>query len=177
MNRISYTTVPPQPVSSSSHVPAAGWRWHTPTIFALFALCFVLPFATVSCDGAKTSFTGIQLVTHTVPNGGRVDEGSDCSADLSTCVEHDASFPAEIALLAALIGCALGLLGIQKGPGWCAGVALVAMVDLLWQTVGTFANVTYHAGLDGALALSALAAVMHLVRAVRRRRAAKAQLE
>jgi hypothetical protein len=180
MNRISYNTAPPQQVRSLSTSPrlrATIRRWHTPTVFALVALCFVLPFATVSCDKARTSFTGIQLVTRTVPHGGQVDEGSDCSADLSTCVEQHASFPAEIALLAALLGCALGLLAVQKGPGWCAGVASVAMLDLVWQTVGTFANVTYHPGLDGALALSAWAAVVHLVRARRRRRAARAQLE
>ena len=180
MNRISYDTATPPQVPSLSSRPrlqATIRRWHTPTVFALFALCFFLPFATVSCDKARTSFTGIQLVTRTVPQGGYVDEGSDCSADLSTCVEQHASFPAEIALLAALLGCALGLLAVQRGPGWCAGVALVAMLYIVWQTAATFADVTYHAGLDGALALSAWAAVVHLVRARRRRRAARAQLE
>ena len=42
----------------------------SPALFALICLGFLLPFATVSCDDARTSFTGIQLVTHTVPSGG-----------------------------------------------------------------------------------------------------------
>src|SRR5438309_10341169 len=50
----------------------------SPALFALICMAFVLPFATVSCDGAETSFTGLQLVTWTVPQGGPVSE-SDCS--------------------------------------------------------------------------------------------------
>jgi hypothetical protein len=146
-------------------------------VFALFLLCFLLPFATVSCDSAKTSFTGIQLVTRTVPSGGKVDEGADCSTDLSVCVERQGSFSAEVAVIAASIGCLLALFGIQKGPGWCAGAAFAAMLELGWASAASLADVNFHAGFKCALALSAWAAVLHLVRAVRRRRAAKAQLE
>src|SRR5438477_7786179 len=75
----------------------------SPALFALICLAFVLPFATVSCDNAKTSFTGLQLVTHTVPSGGAVHEEGDCSGELGGCVESQGS------LLAALaFGMALG---------------------------------------------------------------------
>src|SRR5438094_10634277 len=99
-------------------------RWISPSLFALAALCFLLPFATVACDGATKSFTGIQLVTHTVPAGGMVD---DCSADLSTCIEQETSTAAGLALLAALIGASLGCFSVVRGPGWCAAVALRAL--------------------------------------------------
>src|SRR6185295_7071299 len=98
-------------------------RLISPSLFALAALCFLLPFGTVSCDGAKTSFTGIQLVTHTVPQGGPIDE-PDCSADLSTCIEHETSTAAGLALLAALVGVVLGYHNNVRGPGWCAMVTL-----------------------------------------------------
>src|ERR687888_2256848 len=91
-------------------------RWLSPTLFALIALCFFLPFATVSCDNARTSFTGVQLVTKTVPKGGKVDEAPDCAADLSVCVEKEASRTGRLALFGALAGLLLGLFGVIKGP-------------------------------------------------------------
>lgn len=149
-------------------------RWHSPTIFALVGLCFLLPFATVSCDNAKTSFTGVQLVAHTVPKGGHLDEAPDCSSDISACVEREASLPAEIALAAAIVGFILAALGVTKGPGWCAGVAFGAMVKLLFTDSILGPDIRYRSGFEAALGLSAWAAVVHLVRAVRRRRAARA---
>ena len=56
-------------------------RWHSPVLFGLIGLCFLLPFATVSCDGAETTFTGAQLVTWSVPEGGAID-GVDISAQV-----------------------------------------------------------------------------------------------
>ena len=106
-------------------------RWHSPTLFALVGLCFLLPFATVSCDNAKTTFTGAQLVTRTVPLGGMVHKpGYGCTTDLSRCVESQASTPATVALAAAILGLALGLLGITRGPGWCAATGLIALLVL-----------------------------------------------
>src|SRR6516165_5519439 len=101
-------------------------RWLSPSLFTLIALCFLLPFATVSCDDANTTFTGAQLVTHTVPRGGVLDEAPECSTDISVCVERNASTTATIALFAALIGLALGLIGVGRGPGWCAAVGFGA---------------------------------------------------
>jgi hypothetical protein len=58
----------------------------SPALFALICISFLRPFATVSCDGAQTSFTGLELATWRVPAGGHVSE-SDCDADISSCVE------------------------------------------------------------------------------------------
>jgi len=149
-------------------------RWLSPTLFALIALCFFLPFATVSCDSARTSFTGVQLVTHTVPKGGRVDEAPDCAADLSTCVEHEASFTAAVALLSAIVGLLLGLFAVSKGPGWFASVTFGALVTLALEPFDLFGpDVTLHAGMELALLLSAWAVALHGRRAWRRRHGAR----
>ena len=153
---------------------AAVRRWHSPTIFALIGLSFFLPFATVSCDNAETSFNGVQLVTRTVQHGGRVDEPPDCAADISTCVEQDASLSAEVALVAAIVGFLLGVFGVVKGPGWCAGVSLGALLNISPALDFLGPDVTTHLGFNGALALSGWAAAVHVVRAVRRRRGIKA---
>jgi hypothetical protein len=145
-------------------------RWLSPSLFALIALCFLLPFGTVSCDTARTTFTGVQLVTWTVPAGGWVNEGSDCIGDLGSCVEHQASFGATVALVAAAIGLLLGLLGVVRGPGW---FALVGIGALLWDglnAIGSLAGVTFRYGYVLALLLFAWVGVLHLRRAWRRMR-------
>jgi hypothetical protein len=140
-------------------------RWLSPVYFGLAALAFLLPFATVSCDDATTTFTGLQLVTHTVPAGGRVNE-VDCSADLSACVEHRGSTTAGIALAAALIGLLLGLLGIGRGAGWCAAIGFLAMAILPFES--DMANVNARSGYLLAL-LSLLAACgLQMIRRFRR---------
>jgi hypothetical protein len=144
-------------------------RWLSPAYFGLAALAFLLPFATVSCDNATTTFTGIQLVTHTVPAGGRVDE-ADCSADLSACVEHRASTTAGIALAAVLVGLILGLLGIGRGAGWCAAVGFLATAILPFKS--DMASVNARSGYLLAL-LSLLAACgLQMIRRFRRPRPA-----
>lgn len=143
-------------------------RWLSPSLFALIALCFLLPFATVSCDDATTTFTGAQLVTHTVPPGGVLYEAPDCSNDISVCVERNASTTATIALLAALIGLALGVLGVGRGPGWCAAVGFAALLTLPFRgLVGP--DVRMHSGWTLALCLSAFTGCVHIRRAWRRR--------
>jgi ABC-type glycerol-3-phosphate transport system permease component len=129
-------------------------RWLSPSLLALIALCFLLPFATVSCDDARTTFTGAQLVTRTVPAGGMVNEGGDCSADLSRCVQDRSSLPATVALVAALVGLVLGFVGITKGSGWCAALgigALLWLVEPALEPLGP--DVRLHAGYDLALLL------------------------
>ena len=113
-------------------VRSASRRWLSPTLFAVVAIGFFLPFATVSCDSASTSFTGIQLVTHRVPPGGDLagDEWSGCQTYIGRCVEQSASNTAGLALAVALAGLALGVVGVARGPGWCALVGLGAMLDL-----------------------------------------------
>jgi hypothetical protein len=145
-------------------------RWLSPSLFALVALCFLLPFATVSCDDASTTFTGAQLVTWTVPNGGVLDEGPDCSSDISACVESTAAPPATLALLAAFAGLVLGLFGIVRGPGWCAGIGSLTVIYLPFSG-GVFGpTVTTHSGYVLALLLFLCVWVLHIVRAFRRMR-------
>src|SRR5262245_55461421 len=109
-------------------------RWLSPALFALVALCFLLPWATVSCDGAETTFTGVQLITTRVPDGGTIDE-AQCSADIGTCIERSAGLATTVAFALALIGLALGLVGVVRGPGWCA---LGGMVALAWSTADSW---------------------------------------
>lgn len=154
-----------------SQVAGVSRRWLSPTLFALIALCFLLPFATVSCDHASTTFTGIQLVTKTVPKGGVLDEAPDCSSEISVCVERKASFTAQLALALALIGLVLGALGIVKGPGWVASATLGTLVTLALEPFDMLGpDVTLHAGMQLALLLATWATVLHGWRAWRRRR-------
>jgi hypothetical protein len=147
----------------------ATHRWLSPSLFALIVLCFFLPFATVSCDNATTSFTGIQLVTHTVPAGGVLHEGSDCSTDISICVERSAASTATFALALALVGVLLGLLGIARGPGWCAALGAIALVSLQWSGGFIFGpDIYFHSGYDIALLLFVFLWGMHIRRAWRR---------
>jgi hypothetical protein len=145
-------------------------RWLSPSLFALVGLCFLLPFATVSWDNAKTTFTGVQLVTRTVPAGGMVSEGADCSADLSECVQDRGSLPATVALVSAVVGLALGLAGIAKGSGWCATSGVIALLWLVEPALEPFGpDVRLHAGYDLALLLFICAAGIRIRAAWRRR--------
>jgi hypothetical protein len=152
-------------------------RWHSPTVFTLIALCFLLPFGTVfvvgGCDGtnlnSSTKFTGAQLVTRTVPHGGR---DPDCQRDISVCVERAGATAAEIAFGAAIVGLILGLLGIARGPGWCAAVGLFTLL-VLWMSLSNLQEDSFstHAGYSLALLLFLWAGLVHLRRAVKRSRA------
>jgi hypothetical protein len=157
---------------------AAFKRWLSPSIFALAALAFLLPFATVSCDQAQTTFSGVQLVTRTVPHGGTVDvpectdrfEGGD-PVTLGGCVEATASTAATVALVAVVLGFILGAFGIARGPGWCALVSLGAM----WYVKGVTVldDVNYRAGSNVLLGLLICAGVLHGYRALTRWQAKK----
>jgi hypothetical protein len=132
----------------------------------LAALAFLLPFATVSCDNAKTTFTGIQLVTRSVPRGGMVNETGGCTGDLSGCVERRSSDTARAALAAAVIGLILGLFRLQRGPGWCAAAGLAATVTLLFESGN--ADLSLHAGYLLTLFFFAWVGGLHFRRAFRR---------
>ena len=150
-------------------------RWHSPSVFTLIALCFLLPFATVTfvsgcgefTDG-QTSFTGIQLVTRTVPRGtGMADcrwraDGGGGRPD--QCVEKEGATTAEVAFAAVIVGVVLGLLGIAGG-GWCALVGLAAFLQLLF-TVGDFKP---HVGYALAFGLLVWAGILHFRRLRKRR--------
>ena len=142
-------------------------RWHLPTVFAAVFIAFCFPFATVSCDGAETSFTGMQLVTHTVPHGGTFeDEDTGKPTEISDRVESQGSITATLMLLVAAIGLALGLLR-KRGTGWCALVGLVLTLVLGANT--SMAEVTYRWGYWSTLLLFVWACLVHVGRAARRR--------
>ena len=158
-------------IATTAH--AASRRWLSPALFALIGLAFLLPFATVSCDNAATTFTGVQLVAHAVPQGGSLagDEYADCHTYIGTCVEHSASGIATLALVAALVGLALGLCAITKGPGWCASIGLGAMVALPFQGGILGPDVTLRLGYDLAFWVFVAVGLLHARRAwVRRKR-------
>jgi hypothetical protein len=157
-------------------------RWHSPSLFTLIALCFLLPFATVfvvsGCGTqpeSSTKFTGAQLVTHTVPDGGK---DPDCSRDISVCVERAGATTADVAFGAAILGLILGLLGIERGPGRCASLGLGALVWLFGDFVTlTDDDFSPHAGYWLALLLFLWAGLVHLRRAWRRRHPARRTME
>ncbi len=155
----------------ATKVGSTSRRWLSPALFALIGIAFLLPFATVSCDGAKTTFSGIQLVTHTVPPGGNLagDQESDCQTYIGRCVEHTSSNTATVALVAALLGLALGLSGIVRGPGWCALVGLGAMVILPFEGI-LGPQVKLHSGYTLAFWLFIAVWSLHVRRAWRRRK-------
>jgi hypothetical protein len=144
----------------------------SPALFALAALSFLLPFGTVSCDTAKTSFTGVQLVTYTVPAGGAVSEGGDCTGDLGGCVEGEASWIAILALACALGGLIMGVRGRMRGPGWFAVGGFLAMLGLVGQAILSFADVRFEVGWRLGFGAFLVAMCVHGYAALKRRRAA-----
>ena len=140
-------------------------RWHSPAVFALIGLCFLLPFGTASCNGTETTFTGAQLATWNVP-----DDGSVHSITLRMHVEDGGSALAAAALAAAARSLVIGVLRLPWGEGYCAGLALALMVVLLGKAVNSFAT-TIHAGYGLALLLLLWAAAMHARRSWRAGRA------
>ena len=153
-------------------------RWLSPSVFTLVALCFLLPFATVSyvggCENSgepgEASFTGIQLVTRTVPTATGADN-RHWAHELSNYVEHTSATAAEIAFAAAIVGLVLGLLGLAGGPGLCAAVGLGAVLQLPF-TIGDGYEWDAHAGHWLTLAGFAGAGALHFLRWAERRRIA-----
>ena len=122
-------------------------------LYLLVAIFLFLPFATVSCHGASTTFTGSQLVTQTVPQGGVLHEDK-CSGEISDCVERNSSPKMTVALLAAALGSLLLAFGVGRGPGWCAAVGFVAMLSLLGSGFDLEGpQVDYHWGFGAMLLL------------------------
>lgn len=131
-----------------------------------------------SCDGASTTFTGMQLVTETVPHGGAVDEPPDCTGDLSGCVEDQASATATVAFLAALLGSVLGAFGLRRGPGWAAAAGLAATLWLGAIALAPFGpDVAFRSGYRLALLFFVWATSLHARRAWRRRRERRRERE
>jgi hypothetical protein len=151
-------------------------RWHSPSVFTLIALCFLLPFATVtfvsSCSASghgTTRFTGIRLVTRTVPSGtgtgecGARESTNWVGKPINTCVDQAAATTAEIAFGAALVGLLLALVGVAGGPGWCAAVGLAALVQIPIVSLGDY-EFSPRSGYWLALSLFSWAGILHLRR-------------
>jgi hypothetical protein len=132
-------------------------------------LAFALPFATVSCDTDETTFTGAQLATWSVPEGGQLD-ARNCRDDIAGCVEREGSLLAGVVAVAALAGIVLGLWRTPKGEGWCAAAGLVAILLLTAQALRPRAvDVSLHSGFWVILALLLWATALHAARRLRRR--------
>ncbi len=153
-------------------------RWHSPTAFSLIALCFVLPFATVTFVGGCESsgeagdahFTGIQLVTRSVPPATGADS-KQYARFLARHVEDADSTAAEIAFAAVLVGLGLGLFGVAGGAGVCAAVGLGAVLQLSF-TLGDGYDWQPHIGQWLALGGFAWVWLLHLFRWTQRRQIA-----
>jgi hypothetical protein len=137
---------------------------HSPVVFAGIVAAFFLPFATVSCEGAETTFTGVQLVTKTVPEGGVIDEEE---GEISDRVESESSGVAAIIIFVAVAGFIIGAFGIERGPGWIAALGIILTIVLGANTEQ--ADVQYLVGYKLVFALFIWAGVLHLARALGRR--------
>ena len=99
-----------------------------PLAFALALLAFALPFATVSCDGARVEASGADLVLRTPPETeGRAPEG----IDLGELVVAAGGGLATAAFLAFALGLLASARMWQSGWAPFAGVAGVAALVFL----------------------------------------------
>jgi hypothetical protein len=130
-------------------------------LFVGALLGFLLPFATVSCDGSVT-FTGLELAT------ANVDSSDD--AELATDVEENGAVTAAVAL--GLIAVGLGLLSAGvRGWGVAAAAAMLALLMLPWIAIGAFADFELHVGYILSVTSLAVIAGRRRVESFRRRRA------
>jgi hypothetical protein len=114
-------------------------------------------------------FTGYELATWRVPETtppATTDDGDNLKDE----IESQASVWALIALIAAVVGVALGLLG-RRGAGIAASVGLFAIITLFATAFNTNATVEFEDGYVSAAALFGLAAAWQAVIAIRRVRA------
>jgi uncharacterized membrane protein YciS (DUF1049 family) len=120
----------------------------------------------------QTTFTGIQLVTETVPAGGNVN-----GTPLGEQVEAEASHAAVAAFASAVVGFLLSMLGVQRGPGWLAAAGFAALLALIWNAMSTMADVYFESGFTLALLLFLVLWLLYVTRWVRRVRAARRDTE
>lgn len=144
-------------------------------LFAAAALCFLLPFGTVSCSGDGTvKVTGAELVTRTVPGAG----ATQGEPTLAQQVEDDGFVPAVVALVAVLLGFAL-VVTRPEAIGKAFVITLVGIVALLClpgTAVLELADFTLGAGFVLALVLELLLACVWVI-LLRRRRSDRAWTE
>jgi hypothetical protein len=136
-------------------------------LYATVVLCFLLPFGTVSCGGNdRVSVTGVQLATWSVPGAAQGPDGPNFAQH----VEDEGSFPALLALVAALVALALAWTAFI---GWRFVAAFSSTLLLLYlplDAAAELADVHLGAGFVLALSLLLVADVAEVVQLVRRRR-------
>lgn len=142
------------------------------TLFALALASFYLPGATATdCFGDHTSFTGADLVVHSIPreSGPIPSYGGVCSNPPSKFTGGVTPVFATVALIAAAVGLVLAVARTRRGVGWCAAVGLFAILLPGFSSVSPLSespDITLHIGADlallaftGALCMSAVIAL------------------
>jgi hypothetical protein len=138
-------------------------------LFAVAALCFFLPFGTVSCGDEKVHVTGVQFVSQTVPGA---HEEPPYGRNLAQEVEDEGFTKAGIALLALLVGLALAAWRPQAiGKAFLVTLCgILALLSLPATAIALLADVTLGPGYVAALGIELWVAGDCLVLLVRRRR-------
>jgi hypothetical protein len=140
-----------------------------PALFVLVALCFLLPFGSVSCGGETVEATGIQLASRTVPGTG-VDPDVG-GPNLAQEVEDKAFVQALLALLAPALGLLLSIWRPQAiGRAFLVTLAgIAALLSLPVTAIAELADIALGPGFVFALALEVWLAVHYLISLARRR--------
>jgi hypothetical protein len=134
-------------VENLVHERPAVARLATCALYALVALCFLLPFLSAAVDARTGEATGLELA-----RGEPTLSGRYVHAAFEGQVEEvfeDGRAPALVALVAALAGVALSWLPYRIGPalGVAAGVAGLGGLFVLYQQAGTaFAETSWKPG-------------------------------
>jgi hypothetical protein len=139
-------------------------RPQRPVLYLAAALCFLLPFGTVSCEEKQpVDVTGIELATKSVPGTGRLEDGEP---NFAQEVENRGFVPAALALAAALLGFGLALAGVRNR--WTFGVALfgLAALGILRFVASDADTVRVEVGFIGALVCFGLAVLDDLNAAI-----------
>ena len=112
----------------ATHIGAVPNRRRvTSTLFAAAALAFFLPFGTVSCGAEEVTVSGVELATYTV-------DGAEREGSLAADVEAHGVM-ALLALVFALVGTGVALLG-DRGGGWAiAGLAALFLLAFNGDTI------------------------------------------
>ena len=148
--------------------PFAGSRRRA-ILFALAALCFFLPFGTVSCGDEKVQVTGVQLVSQNVPGA---QEEPPYGKNLAQEVEDEGFAKSAIALWILLMGLALAAWRPQAiGKTFLVTLCgILALLSLPATAIALLADVTLGPGYVAALGIELWVAGDCLVLLVRRRR-------
>jgi hypothetical protein len=150
---------------ASSRIVAAALG---PALFALAGLAFFLPGATFSdCSREGITVTGWQIVTHTQPGGSEAH--GLCLNNTVDWLNGTYAVLATVTFVAATAGFVLAVARARRGPGFCAGAGLVAMlIGGMPSGLSNSPNYSPHSGALLALSAFATNAIWYGWKAVRR---------